>query len=169
MILSNVDIWEFIKGGEIKIEPLEEDQIGPASVDLTLSNKWWKLREDVKYIDITKQKWDDVMRSFEADEVTLKPQELCLGITKEKITLSNRVMGILEGRSRYARMGLGIHVTSSFVHPGVSNRQVLEIVNNSSVPITIKAGERISQIVFVLLKTPTSKPYKKVGKIAINQ
>ena len=42
--------------------------------------------------------------------------------------------GFLEGRSRFARLGLMIHVTSAFVQPGVSNRQVLEMSNVSGPP-----------------------------------
>ena len=40
-------------------------------------------------------------------------------------------VGILEGRSRYARVGLTVHVTASLVQPGSDNHQILEIVNLS--------------------------------------
>ncbi len=40
-----------------------------------------------------------------------------------------------------------IHVTSAFVQPGVSNRQVLEISNVSGRPLEIHAGVRLCQIV----------------------
>ena len=78
-------------------------------------------------------------------------------------------MGKLEGRSRYARMGVIIHTTSALVQPGSDNRQVLEIVNLAPFPIKLSAGMRISQIVFEYLKSPTSKPYSKFGKIARKQ
>ena len=59
------------------------------------------------------------------------------------------VLGFLEGRSRFARLGLMIHVTSAFVQPGVSNRQVLEMSNVSSRALEIVAGVRICQIVLM--------------------
>lgn len=169
MILSNLDIKKMISTKEMKIEPLKEDQIGPASVDLTISNIWWKFKNNTKLIQPDKQPWYKLMEEFTSNKVVLKPQELVLGITKERITLSNKIMGRLEGRSRYARLGLSVHVTSALIHPGVSNRQVLEIINNSHYPIEIKEGMRLSQAVFFFLNTKTSKPYSKVGKIAKNQ
>ncbi len=166
MILSNKDITKFIEKGKIKIEPLEEEQIGSASVDLTIDNKWWFFS---KAGISTDSLWKDHMNFVEKDQITLKPREMCLGITKEKITLAEDVAGLLQGRSRYARLGLSVHVTSAFVHPGVSNHQVLEIINNSPYDFTIKAGARISQIIFFTTISKTTKPYMKIGEISVNQ
>ena len=38
-----------------------------------------------------------------------------------------------EGRSRFARIGLFVHITAGFMNPGINNRQVLEIYNASNV------------------------------------
>jgi dCTP deaminase len=78
-------------------------------------------------------------------------------------------MGKLEGRSRFARMGLMIHLTSALVQPGSDNHQVLEIANLAPFPVRLHAGMRISQVVFEHLETPTSRPYRKHGKIARRQ
>ena len=67
------------------------------------------------------------------------------------------VCGFLEGRSRFARLGLMIHVTSAFVQPGVSNRQVLEMSNVSNRPLRIHSGVRLCQI--VLLRTEGEAAY----------
>jgi dCTP deaminase len=71
------------------------------------------------------------------------------GITAERITLPTDLCGFLEGRSRFARLGLMIHVTSAFVQPGVSNRQVLEMSNVAGHPLEIHAGVRLCQIVLM--------------------
>ncbi len=168
MILSNEDIKEYIKKGEIKIEPLKEEQIGSASVDLSLDNKWWFFKKGVKEIT-TDRIWYEYMEYKEKEEILLKPKEMCLGITKEKITLSGKVAGFLQGRSRYARVGLSVHITSAFVHPGVENHQVLEIINNSPYDFRLREGDRISQIIFFDVRTETKKLYKKIGKISVNQ
>ena len=63
----------------------------------------------------------------------------------------------LEGRSRFARLGLMIHVTSAFVQPGVRNRQVLEMSNVSSEPLRIHEGVRVCQI--VLMRTEGEATY----------
>ena len=168
MILSDRDILELLEKGKIKIEPFEISQLGPASVDLSLSNRWWRFKKGFKKIDLEKP-WEHYMESFVADKVEIKPKELILGITQEKITLPDDIMGFLEGRSRFARIGLSVHITSSLLHPGVDNHQVLEIMNNSPYPIVLKKGLRISQLVLIKLNSPTTKPYKKFGKIAVKQ
>ena len=40
---------------------------------------------------------------------------------------------MIEGRSRFARIGLFVHITAGFMNPGINNRQVLEIYNASNV------------------------------------
>ena len=169
MFLTNQDILKFLEEGKIKIEPFDENALGPASYDLALSNRWWFFKKEVKAIDPSKTSWVEVMDEVVKEEIELKPGEMCLGITEEKITLSNDIVGRLEGRSRYARLGIAVHITSALIQPGVSNHQVLEIKNNSPFRIKLRKGMRISQVMFALARTPTDKPYKLVGKTAVNQ
>ncbi len=168
MALSDVDIKKLLKSGKIKIKPLKKDQIGPASVDLTLSDEWYFFKDKYKgkLVDLKKTDSREVHRKIKAEAVILAPGEICLGKTLEKITLPLDVMGKLEGRSRYARMGVSIHITSSIVHPGSDNHQILEIVNLAPFSIVLHKGMRISQIIFHEVKTPSSKPYAKYGKLA---
>ena len=171
MILSDVEIKQMIKKGKIKIIPLQSDQIGGASVDLTLSDKWEFFKKDLigKTVDLSKTPFQEAFETKYAKEITLKSGQMCLATTKEKITLSNDLMGKLEGRSRFARMGLVIHITSALVQPGSNNHQVLEIVNLAPFPVKLHSGMRISQVVFEKLGRKTSRPYAKFGQIARKQ
>jgi len=172
MVFSDVDIKNAIKQKKIIFEPeICEEQIGPSSVDLTLDGIFWVFKKKYlgKAVDLQKIDFKQATEKIEAKKITLLPNQMCLGITKEKITLANDIIGFLEGRSRYARMGLAVHVTSSLIQPASSNHQVLEIVNFAPFAVTIHEGMRISQVVFETLKTPTKKPYAKFGKIAIKQ
>ena len=171
MILSDKDIRKLLKKGTMKIAPLKEDQIGPASVDLTLSNEWhfFKPALKKKTVDLSKIPFQEAFDVKKAESTVLRPGQMCLAKTKEKITLPGSIMGNLEGRSRFARMGLVIHITSALVQPGSDNHQVLEIVNLAPFPVRLHAGMRISQVVFHDLKTATAKPYAKYGQIARKQ
>lgn len=171
MLLSNSDIKEYLKKGRIKIRPLKEEQIGSASIDLTLGKKFWFFRDEYigEKLDLSKIDFKEATYSINAGTVALGQGEMCLGITQEKITLPADIMGRLEGRSRYARMGLGVHITSAIVQPGSDNHQVLEIVNNAPFTSILHSGMRISQIVFYQLRSPSTKPYAKFGKIARKQ
>ena len=170
MILSDKDIKNYLNSGTIKITPRpSEEQIGSASVDLTLSNEFWKPKKMRGKLDISKIGFNEVMEHFKAEKVELKPRQMVLGKTVEKIELPSNISGRLEGRSSFARMGLAIHVTSGFIQPGSRNHQILEIVNLSSNVIVVKAGIRLSQVIFEELKSETSKPYSKFGRVARNQ
>jgi hypothetical protein len=73
----------------------------------------------------------------------LLPGQACLGITVETIQLAPGLCGLLEGRSRFARLGLFVHITAGFMQPGINNRQVLEIYNASNVtPISTKTNKQ---------------------------
>lgn len=170
MILSDRDIREFIRLGKIRFEPeVSPDQIGAGSVDLTLSNRFWKFKEDVKIIDPSTQGFEDVMEETRVDELILPPHGMVLGITREKVYVDEDVCGWIEGRSRFARLGLAIHSASGFIQPGSHNHQILEISNITPHPIRLKAGMRIVQIVFELTRSRTEKPYRVYGDIAREQ
>ncbi|MBM3200617.1 dCTP deaminase [Candidatus Woesearchaeota archaeon] len=149
-ILTKTEILKEIKKGRVKIEPMSQDQIGPASVDLCLGNEFrvfkkWKtapISENVDYKKFTELVNVDKYK-------ILGPDEFVLGITKEKITLPDNICGWLTGRSRFARLGLSIHITASFIQPGISNRQVLEIKNVSKIPLILYPGTRICQIILI--------------------
>ena len=88
----------------------------------------------------------------------LEPGHTVHGITRERIFLPPDLCAWLEGRSRIARLGLTVHVTSGFVQPGVSNHQVLEMSNVSGRALAIHPGIRICQI--VLQRTEGSAVYR---------
>jgi len=170
MYLSNKDILKEIKKGNLTISNFDEKHLNQASYDLALSNEFWvpiKVRETIDVRENVNP--NDYMKKVEQKYLILKPGEFCHALTAEKITLSNSLIGILGGRSRFARLGVTVHVTSAVVQPGSDNRQVLEIVNLSPFTLKLHEGVRFSQIFFERLETETDKPYKKFGRIATKQ
>lgn len=159
-VLTGEAIRAEIEAGRLAIEPLDPDQIGPASVDLTLGDEIRvieageapiPLQADVDYRDHT--------RTLRLDgPFVLEPGATIHGITRERITLPPNLCGLLEGRSRFARLGVMIHVTSAFVQPGVSNRQVLEISNVAGRALAIHPGVRICQL--LVLRTEGRGVYR---------
>ncbi|MGC8923777.1 MAG: dCTP deaminase [Candidatus Micrarchaeia archaeon] len=167
MYLSNKDILREIKKGGIRIVPFNPKYLGQASYDLALSDEFYIPRRTHSEIDVVEHTDPHkFMKKINAKSIILKPQDFCLAKTKEKITVSNSIIGILGGRSRYARLGITVHITSAVIQPGSDNHQILEIFNASPFKIKLHAGERISQVYFERLESPTDKPYNKFGKIA---
>src|SRR6058998_3088990 len=128
MILTHDVILAEIAKGRLAIEPLAPEQIGPASIDLHLGDEIRVFDDGTDPIEVTE----------DADY---------RAVTRERLHLPPDVGGWLEGRSRYARLGLMIHVTSGFVAPGVNSRQVLEMSNVAGRPLAIHAGVPVCQIV----------------------
>uniref|UniRef100_A0A7S3LTV3 dUTPase-like domain-containing protein n=1 Tax=Palpitomonas bilix TaxID=652834 RepID=A0A7S3LTV3_9EUKA len=152
-VLSKDEILKAIAIGEIKIEPFRESALSCASIDLTLADEFryfpparnvLHITDHIDYKAVTEKVIVPKGEAF-----VLSPGQTCLSITQEKITLSPRLCGILEGRSRFARLGLFIHITASFMNPGISNRQVLEIYNASNNTVALFPGTKICQFIFL--------------------
>lgn len=89
----------------------------------------------------------------------LRPGELVLGVTAEKITVPDSMAARVEGKSTIGRWGLFVHVTAGFVDPGWSGRITLELYNASPYLIILEPGRRISQICFMSGNTRARTPY----------
>ena len=157
MILTRDKILEAMRTGAIGIDPFDERALSAASYDMMLFHQIRVFIEGLNEIDLMDMAKDAhaLMRitrlvSIPAESYyLLKPGELVLGMTAEKLTMAPDIAGSLEGRSRFARMGLMVHVTASFLQPGLKNtRQVFEIFNASRNAIKLRSGVRIAQVVF---------------------
>jgi dCTP deaminase len=150
-ILTRGRILTLIHSGEIRITPFSESQVGPASIDLHLGNHFRVFKEIRRPFDVTEEaNTDEITEQIQVpdgDSLMLMPGKTCLGITVERISLPPTICGWLEGRSRFARLGLLIHATASFIQPGVDNKQVLEITNNGQIPLNIIPGVALCQLV----------------------
>src|SRR4030067_72394 len=98
-VLTREEILKEIGQGTIEIEPFDEDQVGPGSIDLRLGNEFRvfkKLRNALVVEDrIT---LEDLTERLEiTDSFTLMPGETVLGITLERIKLPPTICGRLEG------------------------------------------------------------------------
>lgn len=147
MILTKEKVLEEIKKKGIKISPFSRKSLGPASYDLTLGNEF-RVYEKGKNVSVKEGVNYKKFTKLVKGNIKLKPGDFILGVTKEKITLSENVCGWLTGRSRFARLGLQIHSTAAFLQPGINNKQVLEIYNLSKNTLELKPGTRICQVMF---------------------
>ncbi len=163
MILSKREILEEIKKGNVKIKPFKLNSIGSCSIELRLGHYFRKFKKGKKIKigeRIDENSYSTPFKVETGKTAEMKPGEILLGITLEKIKLSNSICGILEGYSAFARAGLLVYVSSNLVKSGVDNVQVLELVNLSPNTLVLTPGSRICQIYF----TRTSSPTEYMGK-----
>ncbi len=154
MVLSKTRILEMMKKGELSVTPFEKQNLGAASIDLRVGNRFLvpkgkckiKVNEDTYF----SKEFQKCVKKVKVGKegLVLKPFQLVLGTTQERVTLSKNLCGTLQGRSRFARLGVMVHISSNFVHPGVDNVQVLEILNVSPFTLTLFPGMKICQIRF---------------------
>jgi dCTP deaminase len=74
--------------------------------------------------------------------------EFLLCKTSEYVRLPLTVAARVEGRSSLGRVGLGVHVTAPTIHAAFSGTITLEVYNHSSIPVILRPGMKIAQLIF---------------------
>jgi dCTP deaminase len=168
VILSDKTIRELLDQRTLEIHPLDDDhinpervrvgkQIQPASVDLRLGTHFLKLDEhNIPFIDLENPA---KYIAIDKEEIILPPHSFMLATTMEYIKLPNNLTAFVEGRSSIGRMGLFIQ-NAGWVDPGFEGEITLELYNANQLPIKLKAGRRICQLVFAQMDQDAHYPYR---------
>lgn len=164
MILTDREIKMALARESLVIDPRPDEQaFASTSVDLTLDETFSEFQDPQTGLEtsidpaltgfdhnailaqITKQKSIDRQNGY-----VLEPRRLILGWTAEYLNLKGepRLAARVEGKSSLGRLGLGIHVTAPTIHAGFDGRIRLEIINHGRMPIKLRAGMRICQLIF---------------------
>ncbi|CAG8532924.1 4827_t:CDS:2 [Rhizophagus irregularis] len=155
-ILSGTEIKKQLKEEKLTIEPCDYANIGIASwliqynfqqninfsIDLTLGDEFRYFVHHNGPVPISDeagakdyQKFSRIMKCDDGRPYFLGPGQMCL-----------------EGRSRFARLGLSVHITASFINPGSNNQTVLEIFNASSLTLALYPGTKVCQMIFMTME-----------------
>lgn len=165
-ILSDTDIKKNLETGKIIIDPLEDAdvQIQPSSVDLRIGRefKGFKIIRKPVIDPMDKSDLESYMESFYVDEgepFIIHPGEFALATTYETIKVPHDLVARVEGRSSMGRLGITMHVTAGYIDPGFHGKITLEISNIGKMPVALYTGQRVCQIVFETMTSPSEKPY----------
>ncbi len=151
MILSDLDLKKLVEQGYLP----PGLNVGPSSVDLTLSNSFsWLQPKDEKIVLGETVAY----QSIETDTFTIKPNQFILASTEEFIRVPDDMAAYVEGRSSVGRLGLQVQ-NASFIDGGFHGKITLELENQSGFPMELRAGIRICQIVYFKMTTPAENPY----------
>lgn len=171
--LSDGEVVTAMLRGEITITPLlSVKQIG-MTVDLRLGTLFGVRNLDrLSHFDpVTFRRYQSkgshqLLKYYEisrrvdpVDPFILHPGKFVLGCTLEYVVLRADISGVLEGRSGWAREGLNVHSTASFIHPGHSGSIVFELSNMGSHPLPLYPGSRVAQIRFTRQQYRNISPY----------
>lgn len=165
-VLSDHTIKEELAAGRLVIDPLDEADIQPASVDLHLDRVFRIFRITRRpYVDV-RQPVEDLTElvSIEDDEpFIIQPGSFVLASTLESITLPDDIVARVDGKSSLGRLGLLVHATAGYAHPGWTGKLTLELSNQSQMPIALYYGMKVSQMSFLRMSTPVERPYGSEG------
>ena len=162
MILSDKDIKNYINSGKISIDPkLKEEQFQSAWIDLTLGKEFrvFKITQSAVLDPKNPEEITEIIIVDEEKPFIIHPGEFVLGTVNEYIKFPDDLAGAVDGRSSLGRLGVVVHVTSTFVDPGWEGKLVLEITNVGRMPVALYPGMRICKLVFMKLSSPCEKPY----------
>ena len=172
MILSDADIIERVGQDELVIEPYEEDNVEPASVDLRLGGdfKIPERRRSNEYRALSLDEYDDHVEYYDiGGSVEIERGGFVLATTKERVELPDDLVAKVLGRSSLGRLGISVHQTAGYIDPGFEGQITLELSNHGPAPIRLEEGQRICQIVFTRLSSQALKPYGHEGSQYQNQ
>lgn len=157
MIISDKTLKKMIGTGEIQVTPLTENQIQPASIDVRLGSHFLKI--DEHFMDAITLDSEIHYNEIDADEIVIPAHSFMLATTQEYIKIPDNVTAFVEGRSSIGRIGLFIQ-NAGWVDPGFEGKITLELYNANILPIRLKAGKRICQLVFAFMDEKADNPYR---------
>lgn len=167
MILSDREIKKYIDSGKLIINPLLEDTIRENGVDLRIGGTIARIRSTNEVFDY---KYSSNVEKYyvieKGDSFKLNPMEHVLIHTIEYIKMPNNLIGFINLRSTYARLGLKIPPT--IIDANFEGQLTIELIG-SQFPIKIYRGDRVIHVIFAKLSSPSEKMYrgKYLGQLGI--
>lgn len=137
-------------------------RIGSVSVDLRLGRKFTRFRggglpDHISAIRVRPSLFqsEDMWTYMEADTIDIDPGGFVLAQTLERVAMPNDLVGLVEGRSSWARVGLGVHLTAPKIDPGFNGTITLEITNMGPARVQLVAEEdEPAQLILLALTDP---------------
>lgn len=160
VVLADHEIRAAVAAGELRVDPYEPGLVRPAALSLRLGRKAFVL-EAAGPVDTA------VADSYPRPQprppdrygrIVVHPGEVVLAPTLERLVLPDALVGILDGISDVARLGMSV-VLAQQVSPGFGQPDgavlTLEIVSRLSTPVYLHAGMRICNLLLLRCAKPT--------------
>lgn len=149
--------------GELYVDPFDHDLVRPAALSLRLGSEAFDL-VSTGPVDVGDPASYPELRRKEPDErgrLRLDPGTVLLAPTLERIGVSPRHAGLVDGTSDYARLGVSV-VLSGQVSPGFGWHEpgvlTLELVSHLRHPVFLMPGTRICNLM-LFPSSGSDRPY----------
>ena len=158
MIYSDHTIKRKIWDNEIGFDPFHFESVQPASIDITLSDKFLEPKFSGSIVNLDTPIQYNEYTVDKKNGFVLRPKSFVLASTEEYMKIPGNVTAWVEGRSSIGRVGLFIQ-NAGWIDPGFEGTITLELFNASNYSIRLLPGTRVGQIIFAELDAPCQKPY----------
>lgn len=138
-----------------------EKSVAQVSIDLRLGRKFTRFKENLPaylpaiYVDPSLWSSQDIWEHIEVETYTLHPGKFVLAQTLERVSIPNDLVGFVEGRSSFARVGITIHITAPKIDPGFEGHITLEMANFGNIPVTLRSClDQPAQLILAGISSP---------------
>lgn len=158
MILSDFDLRNYISSGRLVVEPFEESIVRENGLDLRIGRCIARFKKIDKLIDVRSRSLEEfyVFENVDDRGFIIHPREHVLMNTLEYLKIPLDIMGFVNLRSSYARIGLTIPPT--IIDAGFEGELTIEVVGGD-LPVRLYPNDRFIHVVFAKLTSPVEKPY----------
>lgn len=154
-LLVDRDIRAAVRAGELVIdEPDWPSMLRPAAISLRLGGQAYVLSSQ-QPVDVADADTYPLLQARDPDpegRLLLRPREAMIVRTQERIGLCDRLAGLLDGTSDYARLGISV-VLAHQVSPGYGmpdgSPLTLEIVSRLGHDVFLRPGARIANLMLL--------------------
>jgi dCTP deaminase len=150
-VLHDRDIRDAVRRGELVVDGLDPELVRPAALSLRLGDQAYVLsaRGPVE-ADDPRTYPELVERPVDASGcIVLRPREVLLARTQERIGLAPTLSGLVDGTSDWARLGVTVvlahQVSPGYGMPGGAPL-TLEIVSHLEQDVLLRPGMRIANL-----------------------
>lgn len=154
--------------GDLIVHPIldYEQQISGTKVDLRIDNTFHLVQriamesyDPPKYFENAPPKYLVKHVVPYGTPFVLHPGELILAPTFESLKVPKDMVGILDGRSSLARLGVLVHATAGSVDPDFRGPLIVELLNVGRVPVNLYPLMRIGAVHFAKIEGRVDHPY----------
>ena len=158
MILSDTDLAEYLRSGKLVVEPLDWEIVRENGLDLRLGSEYCEILPTRLTLAVGEGDVSKYYRCGRNEEhLILRPSTLYLLHTIETLALPSDLMGFVELRSTFAR--LGFLMPPTIVDAGFRGQLTVEVLT-PPYPTRVRVGTRFLHVVFARTLTPVVNTYR---------
>lgn len=174
MLLSDRDILEEMRNGNIIIEPFEPERLQPNGYDISVGPVYYCLRPDLdalfpfdrELLEKAFEKRIAEIRTIKVGEkkfrgrfIEIPPHGFVLAATSERVGTRNGVVASIRTRSSLARCGICVVRGAGWGDVGFDGVWTIEIQSAIDKTFYLPVGLRVGQMVFFKTRSPPQNQY----------